>query len=78
MGAKTNPELGRQIIAMLNQYDEILGTHDLMIHDYGPGRCVASIHAEVPADANLVAIHEVIDARRATSAVRCTFRLHPH
>ena len=47
MGAKTNPELGRQIIAMLNQYDEILGTHDLMIHDYGPGRCVASIHAEV-------------------------------
>lgn len=74
MGAKTNPELGRQIIAMLNQYDEILGTHDLMIHDYGPGRCVASIHAEVPADANLVAIHEVIDARRATSAVRCTFR----
>ena len=61
MGAKTNPELGRQIIAMLNQYDEILGTHDLMIHDYGPGRCVASIHAEVPADANLVAIHEVID-----------------
>ena len=61
MGAKTNPELGRQIIAMLNQYNEILGTHDLMIHDYGPGRCVASIHAEVPADANLVAIHEVID-----------------
>ena len=61
MGAKTNPELGRQIIAMLNQYDEILGTHDLMIHDYGPGRCVASIHAEVPANANLVAIHEVID-----------------
>lgn len=61
MGAKTNPELGRQIIAMLNQYDGILGTHDLMIHDYGPGRCVASIHAEVPADANLVAIHEVID-----------------
>ena len=61
MGAKTNPELGRQIIAMLNQYDEILGTHDLMIHDYGPGRCVASIHAEVSADANLVAIHEVID-----------------
>lgn len=61
MGAKTNPELGRQIIAMLNQYNEILGTHDLMIHDYGPGRCVASIHAEVSADANLVPIHEVID-----------------
>lgn len=61
MGAKTNPELGHQIIDMLMRCDGILGTHDLMIHDYGPGRCVASIHAEVPADANLVAIHEVID-----------------
>lgn len=35
MGAKTNPELGRQIIAMLNQYDEILGTHDLTGHGHG-------------------------------------------
>lgn len=61
MGAKTNPELGRQIIDMLMRRDGILGTHDLMIHDYGPGRCVASIHAEVSADANLVEIHEVID-----------------
>ena len=75
MGAKTNPELGRQIIAMLNQYDEILGTHDLMIHDYGPGRFVASIHAEVPADANLVAIHRGYRPRgERHQPVRCTFR----
>lgn len=63
---------------MLNQYDEILGTHDLMIHDYGPGRCVASIHAEVPADANLVAIHEVIDrAESDHQPVRAHSDLHP-
>lgn len=61
MGARTNPELGRQIIDLLMRYDGVLGTHDLLIHDYGPGRCVASIHAEVPADSSLVAIHEVID-----------------
>lgn len=67
MGARTNPELGRQIIDLLMRYDGVLGTHDLLIHDYGPGRCVASIHAEVPADSSLVAIHEVID--RAESEI---------
>ena len=46
---------------MLCSYDQILGVHDLMIHDYGPGRCVASVHAEVPADGNLLELHEVID-----------------
>lgn len=67
LGARTNSELGHQIIDLLMRYDGILGTHDLLIHDYGPGRCIASIHAEVPADSNLVAIHEVID--RAESEI---------
>ncbi len=61
MGARTNPELGKAIIDKLLTYSPILGAHDLMIHDYGPGRCVASVHAEVPADGNLLALHEVID-----------------
>lgn len=61
LGAKTNPELGKQIVDLLTSYDLILGTHDLMIHDYGPGRCIASVHAEVPADGSIVEIHEVID-----------------
>ncbi len=41
--------------------DLILGMHDLIIHYYGPDRVIASAHAEVPADATLVAVHEVID-----------------
>ena len=61
LGGKTNPELGHQIISILNEYDSILGIHDLMIHDYGPGRCVASVHAEVPADGNVLDLHEMID-----------------
>lgn len=42
-------------------YDGILGVHDLVVHDYGPGRCVASVHAEVSDQSNIVAIHEIID-----------------
>ena len=61
LGGKPDPELGRQIIDLLMTYENVLGTHDLMIHDYGPGRCVASIHAEVPADGNILDIHEMID-----------------
>ncbi len=61
MGGKKNPELGREIIKRLMTYEHILGTHDLLIHDYGPGRCVASIHAEVPADGDILVLHEIID-----------------
>ncbi len=61
IGGKKNPELGREIITRLLSYEEILGTHDLLIHDYGPGRCIASVHAEVPADGELLHLHEVID-----------------
>ena len=61
MGGRKNPELGREIISRMMKYDHILGTHDLLIHDYGPGRCVASIHAEVPADGNILVLHEIID-----------------
>lgn len=61
MGGRKNPELGKEIITRLLAYDHILGTHDLLIHDYGPGRCFASIHAEVPADGNILVLHEIID-----------------
>ena len=61
MGGKKNPELGREIISRLMKYEHILGTHDLLIHDYGPGRCIASIHAEVPADGDILVLHEIID-----------------
>lgn len=61
LGGKPDPELGQEIARLMMQYDLILGVHDLIIHDYGPGRCVASVHAEVPSTGSLVEIHEVID-----------------
>lgn len=41
---------------------QILGMHDLLIHDYGPGKCYASVHAEVPAELTAVEIHDILDS----------------
>ena len=61
LGGKPDKELGDRLVEKLLAYPEVLGVHDLVIHDYGPGRCVASVHAEVSDQSDLVAIHEVID-----------------
>lgn len=70
LGGKPDVELGKNIVHMLLQYPGILGVHDLVIHDYGPGRSMASIHAEVPADCNLIETHEVIDTAEREMAER--------
>lgn len=61
IGGKPDAELGGKILDIIKQYPEITGVHDFMLHDYGPGRTMASLHAEVPADSLLVEIHDVID-----------------
>ena len=61
LGGKPDPHMIQDIKAILLRYDEIRGLHDLILHDYGPGRCIASVHAEVSAAGDIVAIHEVID-----------------
>jgi cation diffusion facilitator family transporter len=61
IGAAPDPELCARITRMVEDYDGILGTHDLIVHNYGPGRSMASIHAEVPRTADIVAVHETID-----------------
>ena len=42
-------------------YDDVVGVHDLVVHDYGPGRCMISLHAEVPCDADILKMHDIID-----------------
>ena len=61
LGEAPDPELVHAINEKVMSYDNILGTHDLIIHNYGPGRCMCSIHAEIPSDISLVKIHEIID-----------------
>lgn len=61
IGGRPNEELGEQILGILKSYPEIKGYHDFILHDYGPGRSMASIHAEVDAHVKLLEIHDVID-----------------
>ena len=69
LGEAPDPELVKSIEEKVLSYENILGTHDLIVHNYGPGKCMASIHAEIPSDISVVAIHEIIDkAEREISA----------
>jgi len=61
LGSSPDPELVDTINSSVIQGKYIIGTHNLKVHDYGPGRVVASIHAEVPDNANIVEIHSVIN-----------------
>ena len=61
LGMAPDKELVESIQKSVLSYDNICGVHDLMIHNYGPGRIIASIHAEVPCNISIVKIHEIID-----------------
>ena len=62
IGQPASKELINEITNLVISKDGIVGVHDFMAHDYGPGVIVASLHAEVPDDINIVKIHETIDA----------------
>lgn len=61
LGEAPSEELVNCIKESLLSYDGIIDTHDLIVHNYGPGRTIASIHAEVPSNLSIVKIHETID-----------------
>lgn len=61
LGRPMDPELAADIDKLVLSHDHILGIHDLVYHDYGPGRAMMSFHAEVPADGDLLEIHDIID-----------------
>ncbi|MGE4549586.1 MAG: cation diffusion facilitator family transporter [Intestinibacillus sp.] len=61
LGQAADPDIAQSIEKLVLDMDGIVGVHDLIIHNYGVGRSLASLHAEVPDDADLVAIHEVVD-----------------
>ena len=61
IGEGVDPKLYTEIKEMVESYEGIVGTHDLIVHNYGPGRSMASIHAEVPRDVDIETSHEIID-----------------
>ncbi len=60
LGAR-DPELVKKLSALVLSHEKVLGIHDLLVHDYGPGQCFASVHAELSAEENPLACHDIID-----------------
>ena len=61
LGSSPDPEFVKDIEEFVKKYKLVVGIHDMMIHDYGPGRKIVSFHAEVPADINIGKAHDEID-----------------
>ena len=61
LGEAPEPEFIRSITEKVLSYDGIIGIHDMIVHNYGPGRCVVSLHAEIPANMDIMKAHDVID-----------------
>ena len=62
LGEAPDPQLVEDIRRTVMEQDGIVGIHDLIVHNYGPGRCIVSLHAEVPAHEDMLKSHEVIDS----------------
>lgn len=61
LGKKADDELIDKITTLVLAHEQVLGIHDLLIHDYGPGKCYASVHAEMSAQEDPIVSHEIID-----------------
>lgn len=61
LGEAPDPELVNDICEKVLSYPLISGVHDLIVHNYGPGRIIASLHAEIPSDIDIMEIHNTID-----------------
>lgn len=61
LGEPLDRETALAIEREIMSFDGFLGIHDLVPHNYGPGRCFASVHVEIPADIDIVACHEKVD-----------------
>lgn len=61
LGQPPEEEFVEEIDRIVMAHEEICGIHDLIVHDYGPGRQMISLHAEVPAEGDILEIHDVID-----------------
>ena len=61
LGSAPEPEVVEGIVKITLEYDEILGVHDMVVHNYGPGNTICSFHAEVDGKADVFATHDCID-----------------
>lgn len=78
LGNTPDPEFIDEIREIVLSTELITGIHDLLIHDYGPGRCIISFHAEVPYDVDILKAHDVIDRleRKIQEKYNCVVTIH--
>lgn len=78
LGQPPSPEFVERIFALVRAREEIIGIHDLIVHDYGPGRRILSLHAEVPASGDILALHDVVDSleRQLNEELGCLATIH--
>lgn len=78
LGQPPEPEFVHRIEEIVTSEEEIIGIHDLIVHNYGPGRVMISLHAEVPADGDILALHDMIDnvEHRLKSELHCAAVIH--
>lgn len=71
LGQPAKKEFIDQIERIVTSHDGILGIHDIIVHDYGPGRVMVSLHAEVPSNGNIMEIHDLIDNIEKDLSAEC-------
>ena len=78
LGSLPDAELVKRIEELVLGYDLVIGIHDLIVHNYGPGRLIISLHAEVPSDGDLLQMHDTIDLieHRLQSELKCQAVIH--
>lgn len=78
LGTPPSAEFVDQIQDLVLSHERILGVHDLIVHDYGPGRRMISLHAEVPAEGDMLELHSRIDhiERELCSRLGCEAVIH--
>ena len=78
LGAPPTPEFVKQIRDLVLAHPGIMGLHDLIVHDYGPGRLMISLHAEVPASEDVLSLHDEIDniERELREVLGCEAVIH--
>ena len=78
LGQPPQKEFVEKIESIVQSYPQVLGIHDLIVHDYGPGRVMISLHAEVPASGDMLHLHDTIDniERQLHSELHCDAVIH--
>ena len=78
LGQAPDPEFVKEIESLVLSYEGVLGIHDLIVHNYGPGRLMISLHAEVPADGDILELHDMVDniERTLQDKLRCNAVIH--